>query len=220
MMSRILPAVTGLVLVVACGVVHGIWTDRWDLSNEPKASAAKLDDVSRVLGDWESLREREQLIPQDALAIGEIAGYLNRGYLNTRLAKGLGVLCVCGRPGPIGQHPPTVCFQGEGFELKKQERLSIPYNGAGKPAEFWVGEFVRNGSGGPEWERVYWSWSSTGDWLASNNPRLTFARYRALYKLYVIHKMSRPDEPAEEDPSTEFLKLLLPELHKSLFSRG
>lgn len=216
-MVRWLPAITGLVLIVACGVVHGLWTDRWDLSNEPKASASKLADVPKIIGEWETFREPP--IDDADLAMGEIAGYLNRLYLNRRTGKGLAVLCVCGRPGPIGQHPPTVCFGGAGFELTKSQRMSFACGGSIPPAEFLVGEFHKNSGVVPEWERVYWSWSGNGTWTAPESTRLAFSHLRALYKLYVIHKMSRPDEGIEEDPAPDFIKLFIPELQKVLFTR-
>jgi hypothetical protein len=216
-MMRFFPAAVGLALILVGGFVHGVWTDRWRLSNEPMASAARLADVPRVLGDWETVDEKP--LGKDELAVGEIAGFLNRVYVNRRAGKVLGVLCVCGRPGPIGQHPPTVCFSGEGFEQIKRQRAAFP-NADGPVAEFWVSDFRRASSTVPESERVYWSWSGDGKWVAADSPRLSFARFPALYKLYVIHRMARPDEPAQDDAAPDFIKLLIPELQKVLFTRS
>lgn len=216
-MLRILPAMVGVVLLVACGVVQGLWTDRWGVSNEPRTSASKLAHVPKTIGDWETYKEPP--IDETDLAVGEIAGYLDRLYLNRRTGKGLAVLCVCGKPGPIGQHPPTVCFIGAGFELTKSKRQSIGSENLQPPAEFLVGEFHKSTGTVPEWERVYWSWSGNGVWTAPESTRLAFAHYRALYKLYVIHKMSRPDENDEVDPAPDFIKLFIPELQRTLFAR-
>ncbi len=216
-MLRVFPAAVGLALILVGGLVHGLWTDRWLLSNEPRTSAAKLADVPRVLGDWETIDDKP--LPSDELAVGEIAGYLNRIYVNRRAGKALAVLCVCGRPGPIGQHPPTVCFGGEGFELVKKQRMSFPVPD-GPAAEFWVGDFRRGSAVMPESERVYWSWTGNGTWVAADSPRLTFARFRALYKLYVIHRMSRPDEAVQDDAAPDFIKLFVPALQKVLFTRS
>ena len=43
---------------------------------------------------------------------------------------------------------------------------------------------------------------------------LEFAGLPALYKLYVIQDLTRPDEPLEEEACKEFLRELLPELEK------
>jgi hypothetical protein len=216
-MVRLLPAATGLAIVAACGLVQGLWTDRWSLSHEPGVSASRLAEVPKTIGDWETLREPP--LPGDEVAIGEIAGYLNRGYVNRRTGKGLWVLCVCGRPGPIGQHSPMVCFGGQGFELAKpRHRISFANSEFSAPAEFWVGDFRNNSAAEPRSERLYWSWSSTGAWEAADSPRLVFSHFQALYKLYIIHKMSRPDETAEEDPAPDFIKLFIPQLQKVLFT--
>src|SRR5262249_13107173 len=47
-MKRYLP-LTAAALVLFSGVVHGLWTDRWAISDEPGASAAKLDDVPMTI---------------------------------------------------------------------------------------------------------------------------------------------------------------------------
>ena len=63
-----------------------------------------------------------------------------------------------------------------------------------------------------------WSWSAGGGWKSPDNPRLTFARSRALYKLYLIREMSAPDERIEGDPSLEFVQAFFPELERALFA--
>ena len=52
-MTRLLTALAASVLVIACGVVHGFWTDRWQQPVETAAAAARMDDAalgSRRLG--------------------------------------------------------------------------------------------------------------------------------------------------------------------------
>ena len=39
-MLRTIPVVLGVVAMIACGVVHGFWTDRWVPAKEPKEAAA------------------------------------------------------------------------------------------------------------------------------------------------------------------------------------
>ena len=47
-------------------------------------------------------------------------------------------------------------------------------------------------------------------------PRVQFGGASALYKLYVIRPLSRPDEPPAEDPSDDFMRAFLPEVRKCL----
>jgi len=69
----------------------------------------------------------------------------------------------------------------------------------------------------PEYLRVFWSWNATGKWQAPQSPRITFLlKGSILYKLYIVHRLARLDAPLKEDPSQDFLKVLLPEFDKYL----
>jgi hypothetical protein len=65
--------------------------------------------------------------------------------------------------------------------------------------------------------RVFWSWSGDGNWQVPDNPNKTFAHYPYLYKIYIIRRLLKEDEPVDGDPCMEFAKVLLPELKKSMF---
>ena len=67
--------------------------------------------------------------------------------------------------------------------------------------------------------RVYWSWSADGAWNAPSGPRYAFARYRALYKLYVIPNVLE-DDTLNAGYAVDFLKVFIPELDKTLFGKS
>ena len=83
--------------------------------------------------------------------------------------------------------------------------------------QFWTARFHRTGSEASSL-RVLWSWSGSGDWVAADQPRLAFAGLPALYKLYVVQPLSRPDEALDQGASHAFLQRMLPELHRCLGS--
>jgi hypothetical protein len=93
-------------------------------------------------------------------------------------------------------------------------RIEVPLGG---PDQFWMARFHKGESTVPTYLRVFWSWNASGPWQASSGPRLEFARYPALYKLYVVRRMETPDAPLEKDPAAELLAQLLPELQRALF---
>jgi hypothetical protein len=80
---------------------------------------------------------------------------------------------------------------------------------------------VRSGEGkaNPVEQEVFWSWSADGRWLTPNYPRLTFASYPILYKLYVVRTLG-DDEKGGSEASVAFLQLLLPEVERCVTSRG
>jgi hypothetical protein len=214
-MLRALPIILALAVILSFGVVHGIWTDRWALSDEPQASAAKLPRVPLTLGEW-SATENE--LDARQVEIADIAGYITRSYVNARTGTSLTLLIVCGRPGPVSVHTPDVCYGGAGFRMVGSRREAFPYDGGPAPAEFRVGLFRKVQAMGETHLRILWSWSPDGTWRLPDNPRWTFAGAKALYKMYVVRELAKGDEPLQEDPAVEFLGLLLPELQKALFT--
>ena len=205
---------TAVAILLAIGAIHGLWTDRWAISAEPEASAAKLSGVPMTVGDWQS--EPLVISPRE-LERGAIVDYVGRLFVNVRTKSRLQVFLVCGRPGPISVHTPDICFEGAGYHMTsapvKISLESLP------PSEFWQVKFVKQGAEPQQNLRVFWGWTSDGQWEAPDNPRLEFARSKALFKLYVIHDLPRPGLPPDKDPSLDLLRVLLPELQKCLFAK-
>jgi hypothetical protein len=213
-MLRTLPAWTGVTLVVACGLAEGLWSGRWHTSDAPQRAAERLAEVPLAVGDWQG--EAKELGAEQA-AKAEITGHLSRRYVNRRTGAAVNVLLVCGRAGPVALHPPEVCYQGAGYRLVgDKSRQAVPAEALPAPAAFWVGQFQKDGAL-PAPLRIYWAWNGGGPWEAADNPRVSFARAAALYKLYVIRELPRLDEPPDADPAREFLKDFLPQLQGRLF---
>jgi hypothetical protein len=210
-MLRWLPIVLALPVLLAYGVTEGLWTDRWGPSPELQQSVPRLAQVPAEVGPWESIDD-----PLEArhVAKAELHAHLRRRYVNRQTGEELTVLLVCGRPGPIAAHSPEVCFGGAGFDLA--ERRAVPVAGVAGRADFWAGRFDKT-AGVPESLQVYWAWNTGDGWQAVTDPRWSFAGRRALYKLYVVRPMTRPDEPAEKGPIPGFLGVFLPEVNRCLF---
>jgi Protein of unknown function (DUF3485) len=216
-MTRIIPFIVGLGILVGSELFHGQWTDRWRLSNEPEASCAKLpkQNEAMIVGDW--MGHPSAPLSDEDIVIGEIAGYFYQVFTHPR-GHVVRVLVVCGRPGPIAVHTPEVCLGGEGFALANpKERLTVALPPPNKPAEFWVGQFFRYDSGIRKDRRQFWTYGTNGSWSAEENPRFSFARFPALYKIYIMRHMPRKDEKLEDDPTLEFIKVFMPEMQRRLF---
>ncbi len=189
-MSRIFPALTAALAMIACGVVHGLWTDRWQIASEPGLSAAKL-------------RQK-------------VAGSLFHRYTNRRTGKTVTAFVVCDRPGEIAIHTPDVCYEAAGYEVSKPAQFAPRMAGA-EAATFWTARFHKKRAGDASELRIFWSWNAGQGWQAADDPRLAFARFPALFKLYLIRETSG-DEPLADDPAVDLMKHLLPELQRVLFA--
>src|SRR5262249_57881511 len=71
-MKRFFPLGTGLAVLLAAGVVHGTWTQRWRPSQELHAAAARLNDVPLRVGDWQGrdVPMEPEVVERSGLAAG------------------------------------------------------------------------------------------------------------------------------------------------------
>ncbi len=214
-MMRIFLSGSAFFLLVLSGVSHGLWTGRWGASGELEAAAARCDAVAMTLGDWEG---RALELNTRQLEIAEVVGYFSRQYVNRHTGQVVSVLLICGRPGPVSVHTPDVCYGGLGYQvIGKPENRRIQAAPNSPEAEYRTARFSNTHQVTPDVLRILWCWRDRGPWSAPDNPRLSFARSPFLYKLYVIRHLAGPDESIEDDPSLDFLQVLLPELQRCLF---
>jgi len=211
-MMRILLYATGFLLLASSGLLQGLMVNRWGPSADLEVAAARCDDVGTTLGDWEG---KAATIDPRQLAVAEVVGHLSRKYTNRLTGQTVQVLLLCGRPGPMAVHTPDICYQSSGYAIVgRQEQCHCQQKATGA-AEFCTARF-RKQEVAPQTLRIFWAWNNGGAWTAPDNPRWAFARSGLLYKLYLIRGMSRTDEPLDEDPSLDFLQVLLPELQRCL----
>ena len=212
-MTRTLTFAAGLAVVIASGMVYGAWTQRWQKSADLEARAAKVRDLPDEVGRWKS---QPADIDPGALELAGAEGWWSRRFTDPRTGSQLLVILLCGRPGPISVHRPETCYGAAGYALAAPPiRYTPPLGANAPPAEFWTGKFKQPQVGGQEL-RIFWSWYADGGWRAADNPRLTFARLPALYKLYVIRETDGRGERLDDDPAVEFLRALLPGLSRTL----
>jgi Protein of unknown function (DUF3485) len=219
-MTRIAPFVVGLGILMASELLHGHWTDRWRFSGEAEAACTRLprSDEPMTVGDWKG--HPAGALQHEDIVIGEIAGYFNQTFVHPNGSM-VQVLVLCGRPGPIAVHSPEVCLGGEGcVQDGKKERCGVDLPSGDGRAEFWVGQFFWFDGGLRKDRRQFWTYSADGTWKADDNPRLHFARFPFLYKIYIVRQMPRRDEKLEEDPTLDFIKVFMPEIQKRLFGPG
>lgn len=212
-MSRLLPLGLVLIVVAASGTVHGLWSGRWNVSDGPERAADRLAHMPITIGDWDG---RAGELDERQMKVAGLSGARTCEYVNRRTGSVVSSLLVCGRPGPVSVHTPEICYTGNGYELTRpRDRFRDP-SLAG--AELWLYDFHKPQASTPDRLRIFCAWSVNGSWSAPENPRLTFFRESALYKLYVTRKLLQAEEPLEDDPAVDFLKVFVPQLQKSVFA--
>jgi hypothetical protein len=201
-------------VVVLSGAVHGKWTGRWGDDTALEDAVARLGRIPLAVGDW---RGADQVLGREETEAARIAGYCYRRYENLRSRHAVTVLLACGRPGPIAVHTPDICFEGAGYRrLAPPAPCRLAYGGDDRAAGFRTMRMRQAEAASPTELRIFWSWSAGGAWQAPDNPRVAFARRRALYKLYVLREYAGEEVRPEDDPCAEFLRALLPALDAAL----
>jgi hypothetical protein len=213
-MRHFLPLTAGALLLLSAGVVHGLWTNRWAEQGDLERATARLPGVPLTFGGW---RGQDLELPKDARSA--LAGSIARRYVHPSTGKTVTLYIGCGRPGPTSVHTPDVCYAGTGFRSEAPQRYLLPAAAGQAGGEFWTAHFQKTQAAAQSHLRIFWAWRGEGAdrWQVSDNPRVTFARYSVLFKLYVLREMASPTEPLADDPCLDFLKALLPELDRQLF---
>jgi hypothetical protein len=201
-------------LLVASGVSHRLWTGEWAGANtEPALFAARLTNVPATFGEWQGT---DQEIGEAQLKTTEATGYVMRDYVRSDTGDRVSIMILCGRPGPMCVHQPTVCYGGRGFEKEKETPYHIQGTAEVQEADFNRLDLIKRERGSPERLRIYYGWNSQGEWRAPADPRLAFGGTGALYKMYVVFRPAPGSPLTESDPCQDFLRDLLPELQRAL----
>jgi hypothetical protein len=210
-MRSLRPLAVALVVILATGLVHGVWTERWKQAPEITVAGARLAEVPLTLGDWKGAN---QDLDEDVIRHARVAGYWARVYTNPKTKKSVSAILMCGRAGPIAVHRPNECYGGAGYEMAGAPIAYPVHLEAEAPAsDFWTARFRKEEAIAPTYLRIFWSWNANGVWTAAPSPRFDFARTPVLYKLYLLREMGSANERLEDDPCVDLLKVLLPAIN-------
>jgi len=211
--KTLLPAVLFAAVALGAGIAHGIYSERWATSGGVDEAVKRIGNIPATFDDWQGT---QQPIDTDGFAQAGIKGHFLCEYRNPRTGSALNAFLVCGRPGRISVHTPDICYAGAGYESDGSPQLRTFDLGQGATQQFWSARFQKpNNPSAPQLE-ILWAWSAGDGWSAPDNPRFSFARKPALYKLYVIRYASPGDKGNSTDAFKDFLKSFVPELNKAL----
>ena len=166
---RLLPLLTGGTLLLAGGVVHGLWTDRWAPSAAMRKSAAdRLTAIPMVVGDWTG---QDATLDERQLQVANVAGHFPA--LHSPQHRGRSQRAPSVRPaGAVGGSWPEICYAGSGFEMDGDRD-----QWAATAGKFWTARFRKQG---PDLEtlRIFWVLGTERRMDADNDPRCATARPR------------------------------------------
>src|SRR5262245_24521154 len=223
-MSRYLPAILGVLVIVGLTIPQFLMTDRMADSNAIADAQAKLLDYDpKKFGDWTS---DDTEITQEVRRTAGATGAISRTYRNSRTGDQVSLWLIVGHARPVSAHTPNICYAGSGFIQRAPENSLHPFAFPGQPeAPFWTNTFTKEDGTGRQFIRVFWSWYNPMDedakqgvvrWQASKNARWQFGNTRALFKMYFTNQMRDPKETTEESPCSRFARDFLPVVNAAL----
>jgi hypothetical protein len=204
------PLVAAFGALLVSGLVHGLWTQRWQTAEALDRAVTRLYAVPMKAGDWKGTTiEVDPELYQQARAVG----YWMRRYTKEGSAEAVGVILMCGRAGHMAVHTPDICYRGAGYEMVGEPtKYRMPGPG---DFEFWTATFRQARAAGADLE-IYWTWRAADSWLAPLSPRLTFGGQPYLYKLYLVREKTGDAPPGTV--MAQFLTQWMPELEGALVS--
>ncbi len=225
-MTRWLSIVAAAALMLGSGYANGVWNDRWGVSTELEQTAGRLPRVPINMGDWYGTDTADAEFTKYLIKRGTLHALVSRTYQNFKSGQTIALLMATGRPGPIAAHNPLTCIGNDatGMEMVTAPAV-VSLSVGGKTAVFSYADFRNPKEPRGDGIRVYWSWRNPKQgWIAnsSNDPRLTFASYRALTKIYVTQPLpagggaAPAPGDANADPAARFLKDCLPAIDAAL----
>lgn len=228
-MQRWLAIPTVLVLIVGTGVAYGLRTDRWFPSHELEEITERLPKVPMVIGDWEGKDDSDPKFTERLIRIGALTALVARTYTDRRTGDVVSLLIATGKSGPIANHTPLTCIGdgGDYVKVNKVRKVGIkPETGVDlkmdeNPPIFAYCEFKKADAAIPEHMDVYWSWHSKDGWVAVEDARVSFAWYKALTKIYVMHDRNPAlvgrERSEQEDAAQRFVRECLPTINAVLY---
>ena len=199
-----------VILLVAAGAdafLNGGINDPQDFIE----AAASLDRLPATIGSWTSTTGK---IDERERRLADIACSVRRKYRHSETGQIVTLTILCGAAGPMSVHPPTACFEGVGYALVAGPTVTGIEDDTGHGVTLNKASFRLQDSSLSEVVRVFWGWSTDGQWDAPANPRLTYRGEPVLFKLYVV---DRAYETTNDLPQSEtFLAEALPAIRKVL----
>jgi hypothetical protein len=207
MIRRILPLAAALGVLIASGLVHGVWTQRWETSHALEEACARVAQVPAIAGGWTG---SNLAVDEESFRQARAVAYWMRRYTKEGTKGQFAVILMCGRADHMAVHTPDICYPGAGYEMAgAQEKKLLTFAKGSKSAEFWTARFRQPNKPSANPLYIWWTWGCEGAWRAPASPRWQFGRQPFLYKLYVAH------DNANDNDTAEFLRQLLPTLENA-----
>jgi len=213
----VIPTIVGILLILVCAIVQGLWTERWGthISDQLLAFAEAFDEIPELVEDWEGEDNVESESSEREMEAAGAAAQVSRTYRNPKTGESVSVYMICGASRSVAVHTPDACYPGAGFRMEDEIRNFSIHTGASE-AEFKTATFLKEEPSGTQRLRVFWAWNANGVWEAPEWPRMRYGGRTPLNKMYLIAQTPY-GQAVDQSPCMQFAEVFIPEVNRVLF---
>jgi hypothetical protein len=224
-MTRYLPLMAGVLLIVGLTYIQVRMTDRFSGTNFDETQQSKLNSlVPMDFGDWHG---KDIPVRDDVKKTAGAREAVSRDYFNARTGEKVQLWLIVGHARDVAFHTPDICYPASGFEARAKEnglyRLTLSDETA---VPFWTNAFYKEDQSGRSLQRVFWAWYNPENnenkghvaWDAPTNARWRYGNVRSLFKMYFTSEMRDQMETVDNSACVHFARDFLPEVEKALIT--
>ena len=197
-----------------------VWQDRRFATVEGQNLACpfQLNALPKTLGDdWVLEDGIEKMLDPKIAKVAGCSDSLIRTYRNATTGVSVTALVLFGPGKALVGHTPEVCYPAAGYHNVSDSSLRFVDAGMKDAIEFRSGVFSRDQDNQHWREEVYYSFRH-GDHWSPDAQRYwkNFRHHPSMLKVQVQRPVSQEEDRAVDNPTEQFLALLLPEIERRL----
>jgi len=210
-----------LLLLLVSGSVRA-WQDIRFATVEMKDQKCPFDlkDLPTTLGNaWQLQEGGEGELEDEVKRVAGCSDSLIRTYRNDTTGVSLTVLILYGPAKTVAGHAPEICYPAAGYRSFANASFHAISGGSKGPAGFRSELFAKNRETHEELEEVYYSFFQGNRWSPDSQRNWKdFRHHPSMFKIQVQRRVVNGEWRNLNNPTEQFLSLLLPELENRIFN--
>jgi hypothetical protein len=176
-----------------------------------------LRDLPRTLGEWRVQDGSETNLDPEVARIAGCSDHVIRAYSDATTGVTVSVLILFGPAKTVVGHRPEICYPAAGYQTVDEALLRPIANRSGPVAEFRSQVYGRRREQRRWREEVYYSFRHGGRWSPDHDRFWKdFRHHPSMFKIQVQRPVTESERRELNNPSEQFLALLLPEIERRI----
>jgi hypothetical protein len=206
------------ILLGASGGVRA-WQDHRfaTVENYTERSPFDLKELPKTLGDWQAVEGSETSLKPEIARIAGSTDHVIRTYINTTTGQSIIVLVLFGPARVVFSHRPEICYPENGYKSVAETLSRTIPSSMGSAAEFFSQVYAHPDDPRRIRQEVYSSFRHADRW--SPDPERFWKNFRhnpSMFKIMVQRLVGESERRELNNPTEQFLALLVPEIERRI----